>query len=149
MRYGEPRRPYALDDEARQIILEHLSEGGSRPLAAKLANICLKTLTKGIEREEVFAKQVERAEALGEWKLARRAMAGKKGWQGAAWMLERKFGYHRPPMLIADVSEEKSVRVRRVVRAIMPAAADVLEAQEAENPTSLPMVLPDADARTG
>jgi hypothetical protein len=145
-RVGKPRRTYAITDEDRDTIIETLTAGGSRALASARVDIAESTLHLEIKRNREFRKRVRKAEAEGEFILIRRATGGDPGWQGSAWMLERKFGYYRPPIQFVDAgAEQKPIRCRRVIRN----AKAIPELAELPNPLPLPVALPDANARTG
>lgn len=46
-----------------------------------------------LQRDPVFAKEVEEAKSRGEIDLVLSVRTGSHGWQGAAWLLERARGY--------------------------------------------------------
>lgn len=46
-----------------------------------------------LQRDPVFAKEVEEAKSRGEIDLVLSVRTGSQGWQGAAWLLERARGY--------------------------------------------------------
>lgn len=96
---GRPSKLY--DQEVRDKILEAMKLGLADQDAAAYAGIDYTTFyrwQKAAEEDETgesaeaeFCKMVKREQAVGLVAIHRRVLEGESGWQGSAWLAERRF----------------------------------------------------------
>jgi len=103
-------RPTKLhDDELRESLERALRAGATERTAAELAGIHPQTLRNWIRsaREDpdrqVFGRELLRARAEGEVSCLERVESGEPGWQGAAWVAARCFGYRERVEQVVEV----------------------------------------------
>lgn len=109
-------------DELTEKICDHIRNGNYVITACQAEGIArssfylwLKKAKQNEERDVAygdcpyirFAKAIERAQATGEIFLMNNVLAGKQGWQGSAWILERtkqdKFGQRQQVSVRSEV----------------------------------------------
>ncbi len=112
-----------FNDEARRRIIQAIQTGCTYDLAAQYAGITRGTLwlwlQKGEEQKSgayrTFLNDFKKAEArccVGSLAIIQKA-AQEGTWQAAAFLLERRFGYHKdgpPPVQITIDAENMDVR---------------------------------------
>lgn len=86
-------RPSKYTGRRIRTILKALRDGLPQETAARLAGIDPTTHWDWLASKPRYSLAVQRAMARGERTLLARVRDGRKGWQGAAWILERTRGH--------------------------------------------------------
>jgi hypothetical protein len=100
----KPRRgrpPKVLDPKVKKKLLSAIARGMSHEQCCDLARIDPETFRRwmrwGAEGQEPYATfcgDLKVAEAEGIYRRLERIEAGTQGWQGAAWINERRYPHH-------------------------------------------------------
>lgn len=113
--------PGKLTPARHKAIVRVIRAGGFKRAAAQAAGIAEETLmswqrqgradvasgnTRTKQAKLVLAMEKAESEQIEEM-LNRVSSASTNSWQAAAWMLERRHGYHKPAPLQISVSPEK------------------------------------------
>lgn len=106
-------------DAWKQKFLDALNSGLSLTRASTYIGVPENNIRDELKRDDVFREMVEQADAGFEKSLLERIKEGKPGWQGSAWLAERKYRkvYAPPKMDFGDNGDERVVKVRRMVGA--------------------------------
>lgn len=106
-------RPSKLTPEVELVILDAIEKGNYRATAAALAGVHRNTLSNwmrwGEEGKEPYAEfncAMERAEARAESTLLEVVKVADAGWQGSAWLLERRWASRWSQRVRTVVAEE-------------------------------------------
>ncbi len=118
-----------LDETKRREILAILSMGCSRATAAGYVGCSRHTIGKLAARDPGFARQLARAESLGQIELVKSVRASthdNKQWRAAAWALERRypedFARRGPDCLTPGEIDEFLAEVTEIILQELPAS---------------------------
>lgn len=120
-------RPTKLTPEVELVILDAIEKGNYRATAAALAGVHRNTLLAwerwGEEGKEPYAEfvcAVQRAEARAESELLERVKIADPGWQGSAWLLERRWAHRWSQRVRTVVAEEVASLTETVRKSLDP-----------------------------
>lgn len=96
---GRPQGPANLTAAKLKAILSAMEQGATNAAAAAAGGVSREALQAWIKKGRAATKgtyfdlvaQIEKARSKGELALLATVRAGKRGWQGSAWILERRW----------------------------------------------------------
>ncbi len=113
---ARPGPKTSLTPEIQRLIIETIRAGNYRTTACQRAGIHRDTLNhwehrakSGEEPFVSFVAELSRAEAEGEVELLAAIREGEPGWQGKAWIMERRFAKRWSGRVRQTVAEELGV----------------------------------------